>query len=114
MSSSSGHGLPKVVTRTGSALLALWVLSFGLSYAPLGALSLPIALAIAVTKAALVVMFFMELVRESLSMKLTLLAAGGLLAILIGLMVADVVTREPTPLVVPGVPAQRAADLPSR
>lgn len=105
---------PKVVTRTGSALLALWVLSFGLSYAHLGAASLPLALAIAATKGALVVMFFMELARESLSIKMTLLAAGGLLTILISLMVADVVTREPAPLVVPGVPAPSGAELPSR
>lgn len=101
---------PKVVARTGSALLALWVLSFGLSYVHLGTASLPIALGIAATKAVLVVLFFMELLRESLSMKLTLLAAGGLLAILIGLMVADVVTREPAPLVVPGIPAPSGAE----
>jgi cytochrome c oxidase subunit 4 len=106
-------GFPNVVTRTGGALLGLWVLSFALSYVHLGAAALPVALVIAVVKAALVIMFFMELLRESLSMKLTLLAAGGLLSILIGLMVADVVTREPAPLVVPGVPASHAADLPS-
>jgi cytochrome c oxidase subunit 4 len=110
----SSAGFPKVVVLTGSALLALWVLSFVLSYAHLGAAALPVALVIAATKAALVVMFFMELLRESLSMKLTLLAAGGLLAVLIGLMVADLVTREPAPLDVPGVPAQHTADIPSR
>jgi cytochrome c oxidase subunit IV len=107
---------PKAVVRTGAALFALWALSFGLSYVHLGPAALPVALAIAAVKAVLVVLFFMELLREGLSMKLTLMAGGALLAVLIGLVVADVAAREPPPLVPfgtqPGLPT--ATDLPSR
>jgi len=110
----SSFALPKTVVRTGLALFELWAASFGLSYVHLGSASLLVALAIAAVKAALVVMFFMELLHESLSMKLTLAAAGGLLAILIGLMIADAATREPPPLVPPGYPAPDVAKIPSR
>jgi len=91
--------LPRVkrVSVVAGALLALWALSFGLSYADLGRVALPIALAIAVTKALLVVLFFMELLHERASMKVALVAALVLAATLIGLMVADVATREDAP-----------------
>ena len=106
---------PRVVVRTGAALFALWALSFALSYVHLGAAALPVAIAIAAVKAALVVAFFMELLHGSLSMKLTLLAAGALLALLIGLMVADIVTREPPPLAPFGSqPGRPTADLPTK
>ena len=106
---------PRVVVRTGGALFALWALSFALSYVHLGAAALPVAIGIAAVKAALVVAFFMELLHGSLSMKLTLLAAGLLLALLIGLVVADIVTREAPPLVPFGTePGRPAAELPSR
>ncbi len=106
---------PRVVVRTGAALMALWLLSFALSYVHLGAAALPVAIGIAAVKAALVVAFFMELLHGSLSMKLALLAAGGLLATLIGLVVADLVTREPPPLTpYSDHPGRPMADLPSR
>ncbi|MBX3258220.1 MAG: cytochrome C oxidase subunit IV family protein [Labilithrix sp.] len=107
----SPFSIPKAVTRTAIALFVLWAASFALSYVHLGAASLLVALAIAALKAALVVMFFMELVGEGLSMKLTLAAAGGLLAVLVGLMVADVATREPPPLL---PPTTREAHAPPR
>lgn len=110
----SSFAVPKTVARTSLALFVLWAVSFGLSQLHLGAASLLVALAIAAVKAALVVMFFMELAHESLSMKLTLAAAGGLLALLIGLMIADTTTRESPPLVPPGTPAPGAAEIPSR
>lgn len=111
----SSVAFPKVVVRTGGALFGLWALSFGLSYVHLGHAALPVALAIAAIKAALVVMFFMELLHERLSMKLPLFAAGALLALLIGLVVADLETREPAPLVPHGTDMRRPiADLPSR
>jgi cytochrome c oxidase subunit 4 len=112
----SSVAFPRVVVRTGAALFALWALSFALSYVHLGSAALPLALTIAAIKAALVVLFFMELLHESLSMKLALLSAGALLAVLIGLVVADVATREAPPLVPygtqPGLPT--ATELPSR
>lgn len=94
----SSPAFPKSVVRTGIALLALWALSFGLSYVSLGGASLVVALAIAVVKAGLVLVFFMELLAESLSMKLAIVSAGVLLALLIGLMLADIGTRAAPPL----------------
>ena len=105
----------RIVFVVGAALLALWALSFGLSYADLGRASLAVALAIALAKAALVALFFMELVRERLSVVLAMVAAGALVMMLIGFTVADVLTRDPAPLAVPGAPAAGGpADLPSR
>lgn len=106
---------PKVVIRTGGALFALWALSFALSYVHLGAAALPVALGIAAIKAVLVVLFFMELLHEGLSMKLPLVAACALLATLILLIVTDVGFREPPPLLPHGSHGDRPqADLPSR
>jgi len=111
----SSPAFPRVVIRTGGALFALLALSFGLSYVPLGIAAIPVALGIAAVKAILVVLFFMELLRESLSMKLSVLAAGGLLAFLLGLVIADVALREPPPLAPFGThPDRPTADLPSR
>lgn len=105
----------RAVVRTGVALLVLWGASFALSYVPLGEASLPVALGIAAVKAALVGLFFMELVAETFSIKVTMLSAGALVAVLIGLMVADVATRRTPALMAPGMPAAGgAARLPSK
>jgi cytochrome c oxidase subunit 4 len=92
----------KTVLGTGVAVLVLWAVSFAVSYVPMGAASLPIALAIAALKAILVALFFMELVRETLSVKVTMLSAVLMTATLIAFMVADVATRDTPPLLVPG------------
>lgn len=88
----------RLVFRTGAVLFGLWALSFALSYVHLGDAALPVALGVAALKACLVVVFFMELLRESFSMKLTVVVAGVLLATLIGLVIADYATRETPPL----------------
>lgn len=106
---------PKTVTRTGIALLALWVLSFALSYVDLGAAALPVAIAIAVAKATLVLMIFMELVKETTSVKLTFAAAAALLTILVVLILGDIGTRERPPLAPFGTePGLPTAKLPTR
>ena len=92
----------KAVLGTGVAVLVLWAVSFGVSYVPMGAASLPVALAIAALKAILVALFFMELVRETLSVKVTMVSALLMTATLIAFMVADVATRDAPPLLVPG------------
>jgi len=82
------------------ALLVLTGTTVWAAYLPLGVLHTPVALAIAGTKAALVLLFFMHV---WYSTRLTwLVALSGLLwlAILIGLTMADYVTREM--LLVPG------------
>lgn len=101
---------PKTVTRTGLALVVLWAVSLGLSYADLGAAGLPVAMVIAVAKAMLVLMVFMEIVRESTSVKLAFAAATVLLTILVGLIIGDIGTRERPPLAPFGTePASRSS-----
>ena len=87
-----------MTTRTylvvAAALLVLLAGTVGVSYLPLGAFGLVVALAIAGAKAALVALFFMHL---RLSTPLTRLFAGaGLvwLALLMGLTMTDYLTRE--------------------
>ncbi len=81
------------VGRTAIILFVLWAVSFGLSYVHLGWASLPVALVIAASKAVLVALFFMELVHARPSIVVTVLVALVLAAILVGLTVADVITR---------------------
>jgi len=79
-------------------LLALAALSYGLSFARLGALSLAVALAIAALKALLVLFVFMEFGELSASAKLAAFAALLMLVLLVAFMAADISTREPSPL----------------
>jgi cytochrome c oxidase subunit 4 len=83
------------------ALLGLTALSFALSYVHLGALNIPVAIAIAALKATLVVTVFMELAVEKFTVKVSLIMGFVFAALLIGLMVADVVTRADAPLLPP-------------
>jgi cytochrome c oxidase subunit 4 len=83
------------------ALLGLTALSFALSYVHLGALNIPVAIAIAAVKATLVVTVFMELAVEKFTVKVSLIMGFVFAALLIGLMVADVVTRADAPLLPP-------------
>lgn len=92
----------RTTSFTGIALLALWLSSFGLSYVHLGEASLVVALSIAVIKAALVILFFMELVTERFTVNVTLVTAVTLIAILLALIVADVALRTIPPFVPPG------------
>jgi caa(3)-type oxidase subunit IV len=92
------------VLVTGGALLLLWAVSLGLSYVELGSFALAVALGIGGLKALLVVVVFMELLRERASTKLAI-ATGGVLALaLAAFMLADVSTRDPAP------PIGRVAD----
>ena len=100
--------------QTAAALFALWLASFALSYVHLGAAAIPVAFGIAAIKAVLVVLFFMELAAERLPMKLPILSAIALLATLVGLLVADIVTRDAPPLLPFGTETNAPpADLPS-
>jgi caa(3)-type oxidase subunit IV len=79
---------------TWFALLLLAGLTFALSFAPLGAFSMPVTLAIAAAKGALVVLLFMELVGTRLSPRFALACSLLLLAVLLALASADVLTRH--------------------
>jgi cytochrome c oxidase subunit 4 len=97
-----------VLFLTLVALLTLAALSLVLSRLNLGGYSYPVALGIAVVKAALVAVFFMELLHEATATHLALGAGLTLLGLLIALLVADVVTRTVPPLEPPPGNAQRS------
>ncbi len=77
------------------ALALLTGLTFGLSHAALGAWALPIALAIAATKACVVALFFMHLWDQPGVSRLVPIVSVFFVALLAGLVVADVLTRFP-------------------
>jgi cytochrome c oxidase subunit 4 len=76
------------------ALLALSLLTFSLSFAPLGSAAVPVALAIAATKAWLIAMFFMHLSDGAFSNRAVLLVGLLLAILLIGFAGLDVATRH--------------------
>jgi cytochrome c oxidase subunit IV len=80
-------------------LLALLTgLTFALSTLELGGWSLPLALAIALTKGSIVALFFMHLWNHEGASRLVLLIAVLFVAVLASLVVADVLTRFPLAL----------------
>ena len=88
----------RALLLTAAALIALWGVSFGMSYVDLGRASLGVALGIAALKAALVVLVFMELRHERVSIKLAAGSALLTITIFVSLVAADVATRAPAPL----------------
>lgn len=85
-------------TLTGVALLVLWGASWAISAVDLGAWSIVIALGIAGIKAALVMLFFMEIIVESASIHAVVFTGFVMIAILMSFMVLDVATRATPPL----------------
>ncbi len=94
------HSGVRLYVLVFSALVALTALTVAVSYVDLGPASVVVALAIAFTKALLVLLYFMHL-RDS-SALVWLVAVGGFfwLSILIVLTMSDVMTRGWLP--VPG------------
>ncbi|HEX8455767.1 MAG TPA: cytochrome C oxidase subunit IV family protein [Pyrinomonadaceae bacterium] len=75
------------------ALIVLTVITVAVAYVDLGPLNTPIALAIAVTKAMLVVLYFMH-VRYSSRLTWVVVAGGFLwLIIMVGLIMSDYLSR---------------------
>ncbi len=101
MTHRSNAPTPTKLLLVLAALLMLAGLSFGLSYLRLGAWALPVALGTALVKAALVLGIFMEMSRESSSIRLAGVAAATMLLLLAGLAALDVVTRDAPPLLPP-------------
>ena len=92
---------------TWLGLLGLATLSFGLSFAPLGAFGPAVALTIGVVKAVLIAAFFMHLIEQPSISRWTF-GVGLLLVLVLVVMVAiDVVTRPSTGLVQPGIESAR-------
>lgn len=90
---SDGQSLARLAL-TGSVLLALAGASYGLSFIELGAYALPLSLAIASGKGLVVLLAFMEFGKLPNSAKLAAGAALVMVLLLLGMMVADVATRE--------------------
>jgi len=75
------------------ALIALTALTVALAVTDLGPWHTPVGLAIATTKATLVVLFFMHLIHASRLTQLMLVGSLLFLAILFWLLFADYMTR---------------------
>ncbi|MGH9338263.1 MAG: cytochrome C oxidase subunit IV family protein [Acidobacteriota bacterium] len=90
----SDHIVPhKTYYQIFAALIVLTVVTATVSYVELGFLNVPLALAIALTKAVLVLLFFMH-VRYSSRLVWVFAAAGFFwLFILIGLTLSDYMSR---------------------
>jgi cytochrome c oxidase subunit IV len=88
------HHLPKYLYfAIFGALMVLTAMTVGLAYVNLGQLNIVVALAVAILKASLVVMFFMHLKYESHLTKVVLGAGVFWLVLLLGIIM-DYVTRS--------------------
>ncbi len=93
-------GAAGMIRRAGLVLAALGLLlaaTLVAAYLPLGPLKLPVALAIASGKAALVVLIFMEQTRAGPAARLALAAGLLWLGLLLGLTFADEGVRQRLP-----------------
>jgi cytochrome c oxidase subunit 4 len=88
---------PRALVLSWLALLGLLALTVTAAYQPLGAFNTVVALAIALTKAAIVAVIFMELRRND-GLTIVFATAGFFwLAVLFWLALADFVTRPGFP-----------------
>jgi cytochrome c oxidase subunit 4 len=86
---------------TWVALMVLAGVSFGFRFAHLGTLGMGVAIGIAAVKAILVGLVFMELAFERPSIRFAFAAGLAMIAIMLSLMIADVITRAVPPLAPP-------------
>jgi cytochrome c oxidase subunit IV len=93
-----GHVVPKkIYFLVFFALIALTALTTAVAFKDLGPMNTVAALAIAVCKATLVILFFMHVKYSPGLSRLVIVAAFFWLAILIALTLTDVFTRNWTP-----------------
>ncbi len=83
----------KVYFKTWGALLVLLLLTTGAAYVNLGRFNLLLALAIAITKAVLIVLFFMHIKWSSRILHLAAFAGILWLAIMLAFTLGDYITR---------------------
>jgi cytochrome c oxidase subunit IV len=91
---SEGHIVsPKLYATIGGALLVLTAATCAISYVELGVFNAVVALAIAVIKASLVVLFFMHVKYSPKLTKLTVLSGLFVFLGLISMTMADYISR---------------------
>jgi cytochrome c oxidase subunit 4 len=90
----SGHVSPKRIYYTiFGALMVLTIITITVAFVNLGMLNFPIALTIAITKATLVILYFMHLKYSSHLTKLIVASAFFFLIVLFGLTLTDYLSR---------------------
>ena len=90
----SGHVSPKSVYYTIFALLMVGTaITVGVAFVPLGVWNFPVAISIAITKATLVVLYFMHVKYSSKLTKMVVGMAFFFLACLFGLTMTDYLSR---------------------
>lgn len=90
----SGHVAPKSMYYTiFAALMVLTVVTVAVARVELGILNLPVAMAVAVTKAMLVILFFMHVKYSTKLVQVTAFTGFLFLGILIALTMADYLGR---------------------
>jgi cytochrome c oxidase subunit 4 len=89
---------PKVYVGMCFALLALLALTWAIAYVDLGPFNLIVALALAITKAILIALFFMHIKGSSRLLHLAAVAGVIWLLFLISLTLGDYITRGWVPL----------------
>jgi cytochrome c oxidase subunit 4 len=90
----SGHVSPKSIYYTiFGALMVLTAVTVGVAFINLGAMNFPVAIGIAITKATLVILFFMHAKYSSTLTKLFVGTAFFFLFIMLGLTMTDYLSR---------------------
>src|SRR5919106_1092554 len=90
----AGHISPKSTYYTiFGALMVLTAITVAVAFVDIGILNFPVALAIAITKATLVILFFMHVKYSSRLTKLFVGMAFFFLAVLFGLTLTDYLSR---------------------
>jgi len=90
----SGHVSPKsTYYAVFAALMVLTAITVGVAFIHLGALNFPVALGIAITKATLVILFFMHVKYSSRLTKMVVGMAFFFLFVLLSLTMTDYMSR---------------------
>ena len=91
----SAHVLPKsIYYGIFSALMVLTAATVAVAFVNLGSFNFPVAIGIAITKATLVVLFFMHVKYSSRLTKMVVAVAIFFLVIMLGLTMTDYMTRD--------------------
>ena len=86
------------------ALMVLTGVTVAAAFVNMGSLNFPVAMAIAIFKASLVVWYFMHVKYQSHLTKLTVATGLFFLAILLGMMLIDYTSKDFTPMLRPTDP----------